>query len=103
VEERTIPFPVSARVNDTTVTIRPLPRGSGIVACDMLHFILHNLGVRDASAKIHKHENMFTVVKAIFKCFDNIRGQQARERALGRKLISLDSVLAARKAERYYK
>lgn len=88
--------------------------------------VLGYLGVKDATAKIITHDNLYTMVhvrgaqravrgqprwcvmpcnraQCMFKCFRGIQSHEVMERARGVRLTNLEDEVRKRRMWRYYK
>lgn len=69
----TVPYPVEASYNASTVIIKPAPAGAGLVAGGPVRIILELAGVYDATTKVLGSHNAFNVTRATLKCLEELQ------------------------------
>lgn len=72
--KETIPHPVVAKFKSAVVILKPVPRGSGVIAGGSVRMVLEMGGVPNVSAKIiSRTKNKITNVKATFKALQSFK------------------------------
>jgi small subunit ribosomal protein S5 len=82
----TIPHLVKERYRAGMVLLRPAPEGTGVIAGGAVRAVVEAAGIRDIVGKSLGSDNQINVVKATFKCLENLHDPTSYARARKREI-----------------
>ncbi|CDR33069.1 30S ribosomal protein S5 [Criblamydia sequanensis] len=82
-EGTTIPHEIEVKCDGVTVLLKPVARGSGIIAGSKLRDVLELAGIKDIMAKNLRGNNPVNMVKAIFKALSQLQSRAVIKQVRG--------------------
>jgi small subunit ribosomal protein S5 len=82
-EGTTIPHEIEIKSDGVTILLKPVARGTGIIAGSKLRDVLELAGIKDVMAKNLRGNNPVNMVKAIFKALEHIRSRETIKQSRG--------------------
>ncbi len=97
--KETIPHFVLAKFKSAQVILKPVPRGSGVIAGGSVRMVLEMAGIPNVSAKIlSRTKNKITNIKAVFKALQSFKVKRSMERPVAEDLVVKQAELSEKKA-----
>ncbi len=87
----TIPHAITERFGGASVLLKPAQEGKGVIAGGAVRAVVEAAGIRDIVTKSLGSDNKTNIVKATFKCLENLNDPFEYATALGRDTQEMTS------------